>query len=188
MNRTNPVNPPVSTPSPAPLQVAIARADTAAGEAAAPDDAQLTQWARDAWRAALAEDEAWADGQAGARVSLYLAGHDEIRALNARYRQRDKATNVLSFPLDDTMPGLPPALRAEGRMLGDIILCAEVIAREAREQGKPLAAHWAHMVTHGLLHLLGYDHIDAAEAAEMEALEIRILHQLGYANPYQSEA
>jgi len=112
-----------------------------------------------------------------AELSLRIVDADEITELNRHYRGGDYATNVLSFPAD-----LPEEL--ELPHLGDIVVCAEVVAREADEQHKPLAAHWAHMLVHGTLHLLGYDHIDDTEAEEMEALERTILATLGYPDPY----
>lgn len=116
-----------------------------------------------------------AAGAEGA-LCLRLVDAEESRALNHRFRGRDKATNVLSFPAPSPLPDLP--------QLGDIVLCAPVIAREACEQGKMARAHWAHMVVHGVLHLRGHDHQDDAEAATMEALERRILAKLGFADPY----
>lgn len=115
---------------------------------------------------------------AGAQGELCLRVVDgeESRALNHQFRGRDKATNVLSFPAESPLPELP--------QLGDIVLCAPVIQREAIEQDKPPRAHWAHMVVHGVLHLRGYDHKKDAEAAEMEGLERRILAKLGFADPY----
>jgi probable rRNA maturation factor len=111
------------------------------------------------------------------QLTIRLVDEAEITELNATYRHQDKATNVLSFPFE-----APPGVDIP--LLGDIIICAAVVAREADEQGKPLKAHWAHMVIHGTLHLLGYDHIDDAEAELMEGLEIALLSGLGYANPY----
>lgn len=110
-------------------------------------------------------------------LSLRVVGANEGRQLNRDFRAKDYATNVLSFPADETINGL--------RLLGDLALCAPVIAREAGEQGKSARAHHAHLTVHGVLHLLGHDHEDAAAAARMEALEIRILASLGYANPYE---
>lgn len=118
-------------------------------------------------------------------VDIRVVGLDEGRALNAHYRDKDYATNVLSFTAE-----LPEALIAEldERPLGDLAICAEVVAREAIEQGKPLAAHWAHMIVHGSLHLLGHDHIEPEDAARMEPLELKILSVLGIDNPYDDES
>jgi len=108
---------------------------------------------------------------AGARVLIRIVGEREGRRLNKAFRGKDKATNVLSF--------------AYGDMRGDIVLCHPVIAREARAQGKPLAAHYAHLVVHGVLHLRGHDHAKKRDAARMERAEIRILRRLGFADPYE---
>ncbi|MDO8860547.1 rRNA maturation RNase YbeY [Haliea sp. E1-2-M8] len=112
-----------------------------------------------------------------AEVCLRLVGEAEMTALNRDYRGKTGSTNVLSFPA-----GLPPELALP--LLGDIVICTPVVAREAAEQGKPLTAHWAHMTVHGSLHLLGYDHIEDADAVAMEALETTILAQLGFPCPY----
>ncbi|HZH43394.1 MAG TPA: rRNA maturation RNase YbeY [Lysobacter sp.] len=118
-----------------------------------------------------------------ADLAIRLVGEDEGRALNRHYRGRDYATNVLSFPAE--LPeGLPPGVRLP--LLGDLVLCAPVIAREAAEQGKPRAAHYAHMTVHGTLHLLGWDHQDTREAEAMEQLEREILAGLGVADPYRA--
>jgi len=101
----------------------------------------------------------------------------EITALNRQYRGKDGATNVLSFPFE-AMAGV------ETGQLGDVVICAPVVAAEAVTQGKSLQAHWAHIVMHGVLHLLGYDHHRDAEAQEMEALETRLLASLGFPDPY----
>lgn len=111
-------------------------------------------------------------------LTIRLVEEDEIQSLNNTYRHKNYPTNVLSFPAD-----LPPGLDIP--LLGDLVICAPVIAREATEQQKSLEAHWAHMVIHGTLHLLGYDHIDEQEAEIMEAIETEILQQLGYPDPYQ---
>ena len=103
-----------------------------------------------------------------------------MRDLNARYRGKDRPTNVLSFPAD-----LPEAV--ELPLLGDIVICAPVVHDEARQQGKSPAAHWDHMLIHGVLHLLGYDHESDREAEEMEALETRALQILGWPCPYSAE-
>lgn len=114
-------------------------------------------------------------------LTLRIVGATEARVLNAQYRHKDYATNVLSFPGE--MPDLPESESAL-RWLGDIVFCATVVGREARVQHKLPAAHWAHLVVHGCLHLLGYDHIQARDANHMEALEIKTLAQLGFPNPY----
>lgn len=114
-------------------------------------------------------------------VCIRIVDAEESQSLNAEYRGKDKPTNVLSFPFE--MPeGLPEDACAP--LLGDIVISAPVVRREAAEQHKPLDAHWAHMVTHGVLHLLGFDHIDDDDADVMEALEIRALAEQGYPDPY----
>ena len=112
-----------------------------------------------------------------AELSIRIVDADEGRELNRDYRGKDYATNVLSFEAD-----LPPELKLP--LVGDMVICAPVVAREAAEQGKRPQDHWAHLTVHGTLHLLGYDHIVAAEAEAMEALETRILAGLGIADPY----
>jgi probable rRNA maturation factor len=136
----------------------VQRAVTARG---VPGPARLKRWAR----AAL--------GRHGGEVTVRVVGPAESRALNQRYRNKDKPTNVLSFRSD--APGV----------LGDLVICATVVAREAREQGKRPAAHWAHMVVHGVLHLLGFDHTRAADAKVMERRERAILARLSYPDPYK---
>ncbi len=127
------------------------------------------------WIAAALRDE-----REQAEVSVRLVDQEESRELNRRYRGRDNPTNVLSFPAD-----LPPELGLP--LLGDLVICAPVVKREAGEQNKSEEAHWAHMLVHGTLHLLGYDHIDDTEAEVMETLETRILTDLGYPPPYESD-
>jgi probable rRNA maturation factor len=117
----------------------------------------------------------------GAVVSLYLADDSALRALNSRWRGIDKPTNVLSFP-SATAGGL-----GDATMLGDIALAYETLAREAENLGVPLADHYRHLVAHGFLHLIGYDHETDAEAERMEALETKILARLGAADPYARE-
>ncbi|WP_455208210.1 rRNA maturation RNase YbeY [Kaarinaea lacus] len=112
-----------------------------------------------------------------AQVSVCVVDRQEITALNSQFRKKNQATNVLSFPYE-ALPGVDVPL------LGDIVICADVVNEESREQGKTAEQHWAHMIVHGVLHLLGHDHIDDADAQLMEALEIKILAQLGYSNPY----
>lgn len=109
-----------------------------------------------------------------------IVDEDEMTTLNHQFRNKQKPTNVLSF---STM--IPEPLR--GDMLGDIVICASVVAKEALEQHKAVQAHWAHMVIHGVLHLLGHDHEKETDANVMEQIEIEILHQLGFADPYKVE-
>lgn len=116
-----------------------------------------------------------------AEVTLRFVDEDEGRRLNRDYRGKDYATNVLTFVYDSVSP---PAPHPSATLCGDIVLCARVIAREAREQGKPLADHCAHMVVHGMLHLQGYDHEHEGEATAMEAVESFILCRLGFPDPY----
>jgi probable rRNA maturation factor len=109
-----------------------------------------------------------------------IVDEEEMTTLNHQFRNKQKPTNVLSF---STM--IPEPLR--GDMLGDIVICAAVVAKEALEQHKAVQAHWAHMVIHGVLHLLGHDHEKGSDANVMEQSEIEILHQLGFADPYKVE-
>ena len=129
---------------------------------ALPDEAQFGEWVH----AALRSD---------AEITVRLVGEKEARELNRTYRGRDYATNVLTFVLRESVP-----------YEGDLALCAPVVAREAREQGKALTAHYAHLTVHGVLHLQGYRHENEAEANAMEALETRILKRLGYPDPYSA--
>ncbi|PQJ67671.1 rRNA maturation RNase YbeY [Photobacterium angustum] len=118
--------------------------------------------------------------QADAEVTIRLVDEQESHALNLEYRGKDRPTNVLSFPFE-----APPGMELE--LLGDLIICRQVVEKEALEQNKPLKAHWAHMVVHGSLHLLGYDHIEDEEAEEMESLETEIMQNMGFVDPYISE-
>jgi probable rRNA maturation factor len=115
-----------------------------------------------------------------ADVSVRIVDEQEMQALNRNYRDQDKPTNVLAFPAGDA-GFVPPG---EVPLLGDIVVCAGVVAREADEQGKPPGHHWSHMLVHGTLHLLGHDHVTDSQAQAMEALERRILDSLGIADPY----
>jgi probable rRNA maturation factor len=136
----------------------------------APEEDDIRRWVS----AALSRRDA---STASAEICLRLVDEAEMAQLNHDYRGKTGPTNVLSFPAD-----LPPQLQLP--LLGDIVICAPVVVREARAQGKSARAHWAHLVVHGSLHLLGYDHIEAADAATMEALETDILGQLGFPCPY----
>lgn len=117
-----------------------------------------------------------------ATLTLRVVDPEEIQQLNQTYREKDKPTNVLSFPFE-----APQGLEPEDYdfLLGDLIICASVVHQEAMAQNKPTLHHWAHMVTHGALHLLGYDHISEDEAQEMETLEIQLMAKLNIADPYQ---
>ena len=135
-----------------------------------PSQADIEQWARAALQ----------NGDPDAELSVRIVGNEESQTLNAQYRQKDKPTNVLSFPAD-----LPEGVDIP--LLGDLVICAPVVEVEAQQQGKTSQAHWAHMVVHGTLHLQGYDHIDDAEAEAMEALETQILCKMGYPAPYEND-
>lgn len=132
-----------------------------------PSEAQVMLWAKTALQGQRSEAE----------LSIRLVDEDESAELNMQYRQKSGPTNVLSFPAD-----LPPEL--ELPLLGDLAICKQVVEREAKEQHKACLDHWAHMVIHGTLHLLGYDHIADDEAEEMETLEIALLKTLNISNPY----
>jgi len=110
--------------------------------------------------------------------TIRVVDEPESRSLNSQFRDRDSATNVLAFPADSDL--------LDYDCLGDLVICAPLVAAEAKAQGKTEDAHWAHLVVHGMLHLQGYDHQTAAQAARMEALEVEILDTLGYTNPYNA--
>ena len=151
--------------------------------AGVPGPIVLRRWARAAHAAGLealpARRRPVMGGPArGAALGLRVVGNAESRRLDRDYRGKDKPTNVLSFPAsreEQTLAGT----------LGDLVICAPVVAREAREQSKPLSAHWAHMVVHGTLHLLGFDHEQPRAARAMERLEVEILRGLGFHDPYR---
>jgi probable rRNA maturation factor len=138
----------------------------------APSAARVNQWASAAYHAAelpaAAEDP---------ELTIRIVDEEEMRQLNQTYRQKTGATNVLSFPFE--APAHIPL-----NLLGDIVICASVVKQEAHAQNKSLDSHWAHMVVHGVLHLLGYDHITDDEADTMESLEINVLESVGFSNPY----
>ncbi|TVO72480.1 rRNA maturation RNase YbeY [Sedimenticola selenatireducens] len=136
----------------------------------APDPLQFQKWAEAALDNRLDHVE----------LVIRVVDRDESQQLNRDYRGMDKPTNVLSFPFD-----APEVV--ESNHIGDLVICAPVVAEEAQQQGKPLEAHWAHLVVHGVLHLLGFDHINDEQAEEMESLEVEVLDRLGFSDPYQSE-
>ncbi|HEY0942701.1 MAG TPA: rRNA maturation RNase YbeY [Steroidobacter sp.] len=147
-----------------------------------PHARSLNRWAQ----AACAHYPPRGDGELA--LTIRIVGAAESRRLNRTWRHKDKPTNVLSFPAATLAPrnnGVPARFPSnEFSELGDLAICAPVVAREAREQSKPVQAHWAHMVVHGVLHLLGFDHETERDASVMEAREVLILAQLGYDNPY----
>jgi len=143
----------------------------AAADASLPSQRQLSDWALAAWQE---------EGVRDAEVVVRVTDEAESRRLNHEFRGRDKATNVLSFLFD-------PVPEIDLNHVGDLVICAPVVAREAVEQGKQADAHWAHMVVHGMLHLQGYDHETDEQAAEMETLETQVLTGLGYPAPYAEE-
>lgn len=164
-----------------------------------PPRAQLQRWAEAAWQG---------DAHSEVEVALRIVSAEESRQLNRDYRGKDKSTNVLSFPMQMDECRLPADLSSDDftptefadahskepyvsdahwQMLGDLAICAQVVAEEAQQQHKSLQAHWAHMLVHGMLHLQGYDHIEDDEAQRMEQLETRIMQQLGFSDPYQAD-
>jgi probable rRNA maturation factor len=174
-------------PSAASIDVAVQIATARTG---LPHARSLAKWARSAYAAAGTDSRL-----PSAELTIRIVGTAESRKLNRDWRGNDKPTNVLSFAGLDAVASQrrisgPTAhsLEPAASVLGDLAICAPVVAREARQQGKRPTAHWAHMVVHGVLHLLGYDHENARDAQEMEGLEARILAQFGYADPYESNA
>lgn len=136
-----------------------------------PAEKSVRRWAR----AALG-----GSGRERVELTVRVVDAEEGARLNQDYRHKAGPTNVLSFPFED-----PPGVTTH--MLGDLVVCAPVVEREAHEQDKALEAHWAHMVVHGVLHLCGYDHEVPAQAVDMESLETRILGELGYPDPYAAD-
>ncbi|MET0331081.1 MAG: rRNA maturation RNase YbeY [Dyella sp.] len=156
----------MSASAPPALQLHVSYAGSRRG---VPASASFTQWVEATLRGARRRKPS--------ELAIRIVDAEEGQALNRDYRGKDYATNVLSFPAE-----LPPELKLP--LIGDLAICAPVVAREAAEQGKRARDHWAHLTVHGVLHLLGYDHLDEAEAHAMEALETRILAGLGIADPY----
>lgn len=140
----------------------------------APDDLGIGKKDIEAWAKTALEI---AGHKKDAEITVRLCGREEIRDLNRTYRHVDRPTNILSFPFDGPQ-------HTDPELLGDLVICLPVVQEEAREQGKGLEWHFCHMVVHGCLHLLGHDHENDEEAEEMENLEIEILAQLGFSNPY----
>ena len=143
------------------------------------------------WAPRRADIAAWASEALGRRaaraeLSVRLVGRAEGRKLNARYRGKDYATNVLSFPASPGPAAPPRAADDATTHLGDLVICPLVLRAEALEQRKTLRAHWAHLVVHGSLHLIGYDHERDADARRMERREVAVLRRLGFTNPYLS--
>ena len=130
-----------------------------------PDDECFHRWA------------AIIDADVEQGVAIRIVDQAEIVQLNQQYRGKPHATNVLAFPAE-----IPPEVDIP--FIGDIVVCAPIVAQQAADQGKSLLSHWAHMTLHGILHLQGYDHIDVADAEIMENIEIQLMNKLGFANPY----
>jgi probable rRNA maturation factor len=145
-----------------------------------PSAAALRRWARAAHAAAMGRARRRRAGETtpAAGICIRIVGAAASRHLNSGYRSKDKPTNVLSFPASDIE-------RTLGGSLGDLVICAPVVAAEARRQHKTLAEHWAHMVVHGVLHLHGFDHESARAARVMEGLEVEILRGFRYQDPYR---
>lgn len=136
-----------------------------------PESQQLQQWV----------DAALCDYDTHTEIVIRMVDEAESALLNEQYRQKQGATNILSFPFE-----APPGIQMN--LLGDLVICVPVVEKEARQQQKKVQDHWAHIIVHGVLHLLGYDHIENDEAEQMEALEIKILQLLKIANPYLEES
>jgi probable rRNA maturation factor len=144
------------------------------GAPGVPPAKQLREWALGALAATSRRGE----------LTIRIVGDDESADLNRRYRDKTGPTNVLAFPSAPMPNGLPPGVAAELLPLGDLVICAPVLEREAAEQGKALDAHWAHIVIHGALHLAGYDHETVQDARVMETRERELLAVLGFGDPY----
>ncbi len=126
-------------------------------------------------------DSVLKDGSQDSEIVIRVVDEDEMTQFNEQYRNKKGSTNILSFPFD-----VPDAVESD--LLGDLLVCAAVVEREAQQQDKILEHHWAHMIVHGVLHLLGYDHIDDQDAEEMEALEVKILKTIKINNPYEEKS
>ncbi len=161
------------------MQVDVQMAVGNAVQQDVPDAGHIQNWVNVAIQQA-GSDELMTN-RATQQMTVRIVETDEMTELNQQYRQKTGPTNVLSFPFESP-PGVPTDLMEP--TLGDVVVCAAVVMHEAAEQGKTLTAHWAHMIVHGTLHLLGYDHIQNNDAQKMESLEIIVLAGLGYENPY----
>jgi probable rRNA maturation factor len=142
------------------------------------------------WAPTVTEIRTWASAAlgrraAGAELAVRVVKPAESKRLNARYRGRNRPTNVLSFPVPE-LPAAAAGPQVAPRPLGDLVICASVVRDEARQQHKTIKAHWAHLVIHGALHLLGYDHERDEEARRMERREVAVLKRFGITNPYRS--
>jgi probable rRNA maturation factor len=157
------------------VQLALEAAGGIATQWSVPDADMIQAWA-------VAAVKQVGANQSGQQITVRIVDVDEITQLNEQFRHKAGATNVLSFPFE-----LPPGVPEEAcdATLGDLVICAAVVEQEAKAQHKSAEAHWAHMIVHGTLHLLGYDHLTDDEAQQMEAEEIAVLNGLGYANPYE---
>ena len=164
------------------VDVQIALNEDMSGEQEEPPSADvLSFWAQAAYGAQAAYENV-TSVETNAELTIRLVDQAEIRSLNRNYRQKDSATNVLAFPFE--MPNEIDEQEMPLRLLGDIVICHSVLVAEAKSQDKTLLDHYAHIVTHGVLHLCGYDHIQENDATEMESLEITILAKHSIANPY----
>lgn len=151
------------------MSVELELSDELANTVYVPNESVLDKWVLSIFQQQSLEN---------AEFFIRVVDKVESQALNKEYRGKDVPTNVLSFPLDAPDYVVP-------RTLGDLVICAEVVETEAKAQDKSLDAHWAHMVVHGVLHLLGFDHVDDEQALQMESLEITIMQGFGFANPYE---
>ncbi len=143
-------------------------------ESAIPEESKIHDW--------IVATLSFLNWQASsAEITVRVVGKQEIQLLNKTYRNKDKTTNILSFPFE-----APEYIESD--LLGDLVICHEVLVEETKQQNKVLQNHWTHMVIHGILHLLGFDHIEDSEANEMESIEIKLLEKFNIDNPYFSES
>jgi probable rRNA maturation factor len=169
---THPTSSQTTSPQTTSVDVDIQISDTLAEQAHTfPSEHDLNLWISEALKTQNARSLTHQE------ISIRITDEQESAELNFQYRHKNSSTNILSFPAD-----IPDYINSP--LLGDLLICAPVLEREAKEQNKTLTSHWAHIIVHGTLHLLGYDHIHEQEAATMETLEIEILKNLGISNPY----